>query len=730
MKLVKYNQFVGLNSINENLDKAKKFLKDRYLIRTAVEELKLLKGELGEKLKHGEIRSVTLNDFNDDEKNQIKNKIREISLTPENLRVIEGDPDLKKLRELKTEVVLPNGTQKTYQLDKDNMGWLGAFTYFYFFEEATFTDLSNIYRRLLENKDIIQNLTINKGSVDRPVLVKKAFDLNFIDTDSVNNMEKLSDGLDRLSQYRKVKKIADKLSISSELKQSYQTISEMNMDKFIEISERFDKLSDKDLDAFFGGITLDTFRFKLDKNGQVTTVANPLFNTYHFMSTLPRYHNIEEFLKAANQYLDSLELSKDEVIEGETEEEKRTRLVRRRFLDFCKKVDDCVLKFGTSGAEFVYPEKPEDRFNTNINKDGILIIEVKSFPANVMLNSHTNHCIKDNIGHWNSYVGNHNNKQYYIYDFNEPLTSDSSTFGITIQPGQSIRACHNRRDTSIGDNRIKDILKEYEEIYNINMDLWSLLKPMNKEEIDRRERSKVANRKITEKGISIEQIVKYVKEDGADINNENGKCLENAIEEDDIEKVESILKLGALTTLKKKEEGPLLKAKGIDMIKLLVTYGAEMNGRIFNNVISSVSALQFCLSAGLDPNFESSLPLRASYKGTWNQEKARKGDGGESYYDSFLLLMEYIKKTSYWKELLDGKGSQIIKWAADYGRTECLDYFKKEGLFDKISDSDMDDIFTWVKISRKRDKESKIQVVNWLIKNTGKKPSYDIEAIR
>ena len=28
MKLVKYSQFLGLSSVNENLDKAKKFLKD------------------------------------------------------------------------------------------------------------------------------------------------------------------------------------------------------------------------------------------------------------------------------------------------------------------------------------------------------------------------------------------------------------------------------------------------------------------------------------------------------------------------------------------------------------------------------------------------------------------------------------------------------------------------------------------------------------------------------
>jgi hypothetical protein len=232
MKLIKYNQFLGLNSVNENLDKAKKFLKDRYLIMAAVKELDLLKGELGEQIKHGEKKSVTLNDFGEDDKNKIKAKIREISLTPETVRVIESDPELKKLRELKTEVVLPNGSRKTYQLDRDNMGWLSTFTYFFFYEDASFEDLSNIYRKLIENKDIMSNLKIDVNGV----LTKKAFDLNFIDTNVTNNMEKLSDGLDRLEQYRKVKKIADKLSINPRLKESYNNISEMNMEMdFLEV---------------------------------------------------------------------------------------------------------------------------------------------------------------------------------------------------------------------------------------------------------------------------------------------------------------------------------------------------------------------------------------------------------------------------------------------------------------------------------------------------------------
>ncbi len=725
MKLVKYNQFLGLDIINENLDKSKKYLKDRYLVQTAAQELGLLNGELGQQLKHGEIKSITLNDFNEEQRNQIKLKIREINLTPEQLRKVEGNPELKELRELKTKVTQPNGNEKLYQLDRDNMGWLSTFVYFYFFEGATFEDLSNLYAKLILNKDIMQNLTVNKGTADRPNLIKKPFDLNFIDINIKNNMEQLSDGLDRLMQYRKVKRIADKLSVSSELKASYANISEMNAEKFAEIAEGFDKLNDKDVDAFFGGITLDTFQYKL-LNGKVTDIPNPLYNTYHFMSTLPRYHNIEEFLKAAKQYLMSIELSKDEVIPGETTEERRIRVVRRRYLDFCKKVDECVLKLGASGAEFIYPSKPEDRFDPEINKKGILIIEIRSYSANVMLNGHTAHCIKDSLGNWDSYVGNYNNKQYYTYDFNLPLTDDWSTIGITIEPGQNVRACHNRRDTSVGSARFKEILREYERNYDIDTNLWSLLKPMSNEEIDRKERAKAANRRIIQPGLSLEEITKLVREDSADINKDNGKCLENAVDDNDIEKVEGILKLGALTTLKKKEEGPLLRANGIEMIKLLVSYGAEMNGEIFKNVVNEVNALQFCLSAGLDPNFGQSLPLRACYKGTWKNIN----DVGESYYKPFILLIDYIKKTKLWDEILNGKGNQIIKWAAEYGRIECLKYYKEAGIFDKISDNDWDDIFTWIKISRKRVKDSKIETINWITENSGKKPKYNLSEIK
>ena len=721
MKLVKYNQFLGLNLINENLDKSKKFLKERYLLMKAANELGLIKGELGEQLKHGERRSANLSDFNAEEKTLLKNKIKEISLTPEVSKKIEADPELKVVRELKTDVVT-NGKTKTYQLDKDNIGWLSNFVYFYFYESATVEELSNVYRRLIECKSILQNLTIDVNGT----LTKKQFDPNFIDIMIPNNLEKLTDGLDRLDRSRKVKKLSDKLSISSELKASFANISEMNMEKFEEVADGFERLSDKEASAFFGGVQLDTFQYKM-VNGQLSDIPNPLYNTYHFMSTLPRYHNMDDFLKAAQQYLNSIELSKVETIEGESEEERRVRVIRKRFLDYCDRVVACNTKLGKSGADIVYPKNIWD---TDVNKNGILIIEVKSFPANVMLNSHTSHCIKDSIGNWDSYIGNHNNKQYYVYDFNIPITSDYSTIGITIEPGQKQRYCHNRPDRSVSNADFRKLLNSYETKYDIEDDLWSYFKPMSKEEIEQKERAKVANRKIVEKGLSIEDIKKYVMEDGADINKNDGIALENAVVEDDIEKVKMILSLGALTTLKAKEKGPLVYAKDITMIKLLVSHGAEMSGDVFKNVVNEEEPLQYCLSAGLDPAFSRNLPIRECIKGTWKALKAGEPElEGESYYKPFLLLMKYIFKDKEHKQAFMNKSGFLVKWAIEYGRFECMDYFADLGLLDS-DDIDWRDVFLCIKISRKRNRDVKLKVLEWIKERTGKTPSYSLDEIK
>jgi hypothetical protein len=317
------------------------------------------------------------------------------------------------------------------------------------------------------------------------------------------------------------------------------------------------------------------------------------------------------------------------------------------------------------------------------------------------------------MSQWDNYVGNHNNKQYYIYNFNIPQYDNLSVIGITIQPGQSIRAAHAKDDSNVA-GTIKNILKKWENEYKIDTDLFTnALKSMTKEEIDRRERAKVAEREIVRKGLTIEQILKYVKEDGANINKDNAKALENAVEEGNIEKVKVCLELGASPNLKPKGPDAIIsKAKGLDMIKLLVSHGAELTGDVFNQVLGDMEALDYCLRAGLDPNFSASLPFRKVCKGSWKN----KDEIGEGYFEPFKMLLKFGAK------LTDDRGrNMIIKWAAEYGRVDFIKYLVENGLDKSFTDGDWKEAITWINHARKMPEATKNEVVKYLQSNIKEK---------
>ena len=654
MKLFKYNQFLGENTLNENLDKAKKFLKDTYLLTTAATELGFVEGELKAQLDHKEKRSLTLGDFTPEQQAEIRTKLRTLKLTDEQVRGIERNPDFLKIREY---------------LGQKHIGWTYPFAYFFFVEmvslEELFTRVEKIEvdgKEIEAPNNILYKLVEYQGLLDR---LPKKFDANFIDPNIPNNAEVLIDGLDSLEDYKKIKKVIDKLT--PVLKKDYMESPEVIKDQFAEVSRGFDELGgsneakkEKLWKSFFGEVRIidadQVIHGKTYKKGD-KRYFGPLF----------RYKNIREFIKAAQNYLKSSE--NDTIIA------------------FYDKINACNDKYGFLGSDTIYEE------------NGILIIEVKSFQANQMLNGHTRHCIKDYSSQWENYVASHNNKQYYIYNFNIPQYDNLSTIGITIQPGQSIRAAHAKDDANIMGS-IKTLLKRWETEYVIKDDLFGQLKPMTDEEIRRREKAKIAEREIVKKGLTIEKIKGYVKEDGANINKDNCVALLHAVEENDHEKAKVILELGGSPNLRTKSDAIINKAKDLDMIKLLVSNGSELTGEVFNNICNDVNAVEYCLKQGLNPNFDNSLPIRRCCRGGWESiDKI-----GEGYLDVFQLLVKYGAK------LADDAGRNMpVKWAAEYGRLDFIDIMIEKGVRGGFKAA-----LTWLSHSRKTTPEVKKRTIEYL----------------
>ena len=218
----KYSQFLDQFSINENLDKAKKYMKDRYILTTAANQMNLIDGRMKLELEEGSRRSVTPLDFINldiETKKELGATMSAIVVSEEQLRSLISTSEFNAVRELKFKVpvqdVNGNTIEKEYQLDRDHMGWLSNFVYLYYYENVALEDLHTMYGRLIQNKDILSNLEISTNDK----LAKKAFDTNFINMKVPNNMELLIDGMNRLGNLRLYKKMeADSTTFKKRLK--------------------------------------------------------------------------------------------------------------------------------------------------------------------------------------------------------------------------------------------------------------------------------------------------------------------------------------------------------------------------------------------------------------------------------------------------------------------------------------------------------------------------------
>jgi hypothetical protein len=107
-------------------------------------------------------------------------------------------------------------------LGQKYIGWTYPFTYFYFAEmvsmEELFTSTETVTTEGKEVKvpnNIFSKLIDYSGLLDK---LPKKFDANFIDPNIPNNAEVLIDGLDSLEDYRKIKKVIDKLVVLNDKK--------------------------------------------------------------------------------------------------------------------------------------------------------------------------------------------------------------------------------------------------------------------------------------------------------------------------------------------------------------------------------------------------------------------------------------------------------------------------------------------------------------------------------
>lgn len=672
MKLFKYNQFLGDPILNENLDKSKKFMKDTYILKSSIDKIGLDNlftqkeaDDLKYELDRGNKKIITPSDcisLDPEKRKLLSDTMRTIAVNDDKLRELITTDEFKSLRELKCVV-----DDKEYQLDRDNIGWLFNFVYFYYAENTSIEDLSEAYTSLVQNKEFL-------NTFDKP------FDLNFIDIKSTKNFEKLQDFLNKIPVKRFYKKFESDLPIhlKRDLKEAPQAIK----DQFSDMASGFGALTADQIKGFWGQMMLD------DREGSRTK------GQIVFRSPISRFKNVRELIENGNGYLKSVG--------------------NGSFDEFYKKLNDCNLKFQKSGADQIFLD------------NNILILEVKSYGANRILNGHTTHCIVTSLNQWNSYVENDRsgrsvaeNRQYYIYNFNLLPSNSQSTIGITIEPdprSNYIRAAHNKTDGNVSSSFIK-ITKEWGEEYGINDaalvkakelgasdsdiakygPVYCLFRPITSEQLEFRRKSREAEIEIVKSGKTKEQIEEYVKKFGANINHQDRTtklcALDWAVKEDDLEKAKLIISLGGTPNLRTdKKEAIINNAKSLAMVKLLVENQSIMTPQCYETVCNDIKAVEYLLDNNVDPNFENSLPARRSCKGSFDERNyERTGDKGTSYLDTFKLLVERGVKLS------DARGRiMVLKWASEYGRKEILQICDEMGIT-----SGWIGAYTWAFNSRK-----------------------------
>ena len=589
------------NNLNENVQQAKTFMKNR--------ALRLKKAELGEP-KEGE---------------------QPIGLDAREVREAENDKNFLKIKDF----------------CKDNPGYTYVFTKFFFEDlaeleenqrfEDLFTGKNSLYNQIKELRQSLSQLPMpidrycSNASIEEEKRKSQEESREYR-----TPYERLLDDLTKLKGGRVTNNWVNQLL--SWQKAWFEKLTPVQKEKVDGIAAAFDE-------------------FGKEPDGTKDVKANKELQEYFFLK-VKKYKTVGELIKGAEDYVKSA-----------------ANAGSAKFLQSVAKVNK---KYGEiNGAEEVY------------NENNILIVEVRSFVANRDLNSNTSHCIAQSQGAWDSYVGdNRFTKQYYIYNFNLPPSDVKSVIGITIGEGGRVTACHTKNDGGFTSQ-----IESYMKSLKIPM---SVLAPMSKEEIEKKKKRMIANKEIVKPKITLEQTKQYFEE-GADPNAQGGTPLQNAVKEDDYEKTKYLLEVGAYPNV-----GNAIKfAQNLQMIKLLVDYGSQINNEVFNSIMKDYDAVEYVLKAGVDPNFEKGYPIRTA---------AKLGDT-----KMIDLLIKYGANVSERRYM-------VVKWAVEHGKNDVISYlFKRmgqvgdEALKDQATrDKFINDWIHWCQTSDKINDAQKKQTVEVL----------------
>ena len=277
-----------------------------------------------------------------------------------------------------------------------------------------------------------------------------------------------------------------------------------------------------------------------------------------------------------------------------------------------------------------------DSLLRNLHKEGLPIVHadevnnlviarIEDYEQCVAVGSRTSWCIARNASTFRSYVPDGLTRQYVIYQTDLPPSDDNNIIGVTYNL-QGFRTAHNRRDSYIDRDQLKNMLKSHE--YDVK-GLHLKIEDLNRDDINN-----AAVRDLKRMGQTNEQIIK----------------------------IKTVYRSGDLTHFTKEEleEYDLLNKTAIDGgILNKFTREEIISKGLLNRIENSTLGITMLLELGFNPHEIKNIP----------DLKTKLFDDDWKYYNN------YLKKT---KAELVKRGAHELQFGSRWSSSDRDDRYDLE----------------------------------------------------